>query len=77
MGGRVMERDRTAIDIASGAYSAPDMVVRASPGEMGEMEGLGAHGIEGLGLAAGPMQKRLTPAILPAPFAGLNSFWRS
>jgi hypothetical protein len=34
------------------------MVVRASPGEMGEMEGLGAHGIEGLGLAAGPMQKR-------------------
>ena len=53
--GRVMERDMTAIYIASAGYSAPDMVVMAEPGEM---EVLGAHSIEGLGLAADPVQKR-------------------
>jgi hypothetical protein len=31
--------------------------------EPGEMEVLGAHSIEGLGLAADPVQKRLTPTI--------------
>jgi len=68
--GRVMERDMTAIYIASAGYSAPDMVVMAEPGEM---EVLGAHGIEGLGLAADPVQKRLTPTIMLALSAG-NSF---
>ena len=33
--GRVMERDMTAIYIASAGYSAPDMVVMAEPGEYG------------------------------------------
>jgi predicted aspartyl protease len=61
--GRVMERDMTAIYIASAGYSAPDMVVMAEPGEM---EVLGAHSIEGLGLAADPVQKRLTPTIMLA-----------
>jgi predicted aspartyl protease len=68
--GRVMERDMTAIYIASAGYSAPDMVVMAEPGEM---EVLGAHSIEGLGLAADPVQKRLTPTIMLALYAGLNS----
>jgi predicted aspartyl protease len=68
--GRVMERDMTAIYIASAGYSAPDMVVMAEPGEM---EVLGAHSIEGLGLAADPVQKRLTPTIMLALSAG-NSF---
>ncbi len=61
--GRVTERDMTAIYIASAGYSAPDMVVMA---EAGEMEVLGAHSIEGLGLAADPVQKRLTPTIMLA-----------
>jgi len=61
--GRVMERDMTAIYIASAGYSALDMVVMA---EAGEMEVLGAHSIEGLGLAADPVQKRLTPTIMLA-----------
>jgi predicted aspartyl protease len=61
--GRVMERDMTAIYISSAGYSAPDMVVMAEPGEM---EVLGAHSIEGLGLAADPVQKRLTPTIMLA-----------
>jgi predicted aspartyl protease len=69
--GRVMGRDMTAIYIASAGYSAPDMVVMAEPGEM---EVLGAHSIEGLGLAADPVQKRLTPTIMLALSAGLNSF---
>ncbi len=72
--GRVMERDMTAIYIASAGYSAPDMVVMAEPGEM---EVLGAHSIEGLGLAADPVQKKLTPTIMLALYAGLNSFRRS
>jgi hypothetical protein len=50
------------------------MVVMAEPGEM---EVLGAHSIEGLGLAADPVQKRLTPTIMLALSAGLNSFGRS
>jgi len=61
--GRVMERDMTAVYIASAGYSAPDMVVMA---ESGEMEVLGAHSIEGLGLAADPVQKKLTPTIMLA-----------
>jgi predicted aspartyl protease len=65
--GRVMERDMTAIYIASAGYSAPDMVVMAEPGEK---EVLGAHSIEGLGLAADPVQKRLTPTIMLALSAG-------
>jgi predicted aspartyl protease len=72
--GRVMERDMTAIYIASAGYSAPDMVVMAEPGEM---EVLGAHSIEGLGLAADPVQKRLTPTIMLDLSAGLNSVRRS
>jgi predicted aspartyl protease len=72
--GRVMERDMAAIYIASAGYSAPDMVVMAEPEEM---EVLGAHSIEGLGLAADPVQKRLTPTIMLALSAGLNSFRRS
>ena len=72
--GRVMERDMTAIYIASAGYSAPDMVVMVEPGEM---EVLGAHSIEGLGLAADPVQKRLTPTVMLALSAGLNLFRRS
>jgi predicted aspartyl protease len=72
--GRVMERDMTAIYIASAGYSAPDMVVMAEPGEM---EVLGAHSIEGLGLAADPVQKRLTPTIMLALSARLNLFRRA
>jgi predicted aspartyl protease len=68
--GRSMERDRTAVYIAGAGYSAPDMVVMA---EAGEMEVLGAHSIEGLGLAADPVQKRLTPTIMLALAARVNA----
>lgn len=61
--GRVLERDMAAVYIASDGYSAPDVVVMA---EEGEMEVLGAHSIEGLGLAADPVQKKLVPTIMLA-----------
>jgi predicted aspartyl protease len=69
--GRLMERDMTAIYISSAGYSTPDMVVMAEPGEM---EVLGAHSIEGLGLAADPVQKRLTPTVMLALSARLIFF---
>ena len=61
--GRVLDRDLAAVYIASDEYSAPDVVVRA---EAGEMEVLGAHSLEGLGVAADPIQKKLTPTIMLA-----------
>ncbi|MGH9513626.1 MAG: retroviral-like aspartic protease family protein [Terriglobales bacterium] len=61
--GRVLERELVAVYIASDEYSAPDVVVMA---EAGEMEVLGAHSLEGLGVVADPIQKRLTPTIMLA-----------
>ena len=61
--GRVLDRDLAAVYIASDQFSAPDVVVMA---EAGEMEVLGAHSLEGLGVAADPIQKRLTPTIMLA-----------
>jgi predicted aspartyl protease len=58
--GRVLDRDLAAVYIASDEYSAPDVVVMA---EAGEMEVLGAHSLEGLGVAADPIQKRFMPTI--------------
>src|SRR5438270_13920271 len=45
--GRVLERDMATVYVATDKYSVPDVVVMA---EAGEMEVLGAHSIEGLGL---------------------------
>jgi len=41
----------------------PDIVVMA---ESGEMEVVGAHSLEGLGLAADPIQKKLVPTVMLA-----------
>ena len=61
--GRVLERDLGIAYVATDGYSAPDLVVMAEPGEM---EVMGAHSIEGLGLAADPVQKKLIPTVMPA-----------
>jgi len=65
--GRVLERDLATVYVATDGYSVPDVVVIA---EAGEMEVIGAHSIEGLGLAADPVQKKLVPTIMLA-LAGL------
>jgi len=49
--------------VATDKYSVPDVVVMA---EAGEMEAMGAHTIEGLGLAADPVQKKLVPTVMLA-----------
>src|SRR5215467_8614970 len=61
--GRVLQREMAEVRIASNGYSAPDLVVMAEPGEM---EVIGAHSIEGLGLAADPVQHKLVPTIMLA-----------
>ena len=59
--GRVLERELAIVYVATDGYTAPDLVVMAEPGEM---EVIGAHSIEGLGLAADPMQKKLIPTVM-------------
>ena len=64
--GRVLQRDVAIAYVASNGYAAPDIVVMA---EAGEAEVMGAHSIEGLGLAADPVQKKLIPTVLLALMA--------
>ena len=61
--GRLLERDLAIVHVGTNGYVAPDLVVMAEPGEM---EVIGAHSIEGLGLAADPVQKRLVPTVMLA-----------
>ena len=61
--GRVLERDMGVVYIASDGRSVPDLVVMA---EEGESEVMGAQSIEGLGMAADPVQKKLVPTIMLA-----------
>jgi aspartyl protease family protein len=58
--GSIIERDTAAVWVASDGFTGPDTVVVA---ERNDMEVIGAHTIEGLGLAADPVQKKLVPTI--------------
>ncbi len=58
--GSIIERDTAAVWVASDGFKGPDTVVIA---ERTDMEVIGAHTIEGLGLAADPVQKKLVPTI--------------
>ena len=61
--GRLLERDMATVYVSTDKYSVPDVVVMA---EEGEIEVMGAHAIEGLGMAADPVQKKLVPAVMLA-----------
>jgi len=61
--GRLLERDMATVYVATDKYSVPDVVVMA---EAGEMEVMGAHTIEGLGMAADPVQRKLVPTVMLA-----------
>jgi predicted aspartyl protease len=61
--GRVLERDLAVVYVATDGREVPDIVVMA---EAGEMEVVGAHSIEGLGMAADPVQKKLVPTVMLA-----------
>jgi aspartyl protease family protein len=56
--GSIIERDTAAVWVASDGFTGPDTVVVA---ERNDMEVIGAHTIEGLGLAADPVQKEVSP----------------
>ena len=58
--GSIIERDTAAVWVGSNGFTGPDTVVVA---ERSDMEVVGAHTIEGLGLAADPVQKKLVPTI--------------
>jgi predicted aspartyl protease len=61
--GSIVERDTAAVWVGSNGFTAPDIVVMAEPNDM---EVIGVHTIEGLGLAADPVQKKLIPTVMPA-----------
>ena len=65
--GSIIERDTAAVWVGSNGFSGPDTVVVA---ERNDMEVIGAHTIDGLGLAADPVQKKLAPTIGLALTAG-------
>jgi aspartyl protease family protein len=58
--GSIIERDTAAVWVGSNGFTGPDTVVVA---ERSDMEVIGAHTIEGLGLAADPVQKKLVPTV--------------
>lgn len=53
--GSIIERDTAAVWVAKDDFKAPDIIVMA---EGTDMEVIGVHTIEGLGLAADPVQKK-------------------
>jgi predicted aspartyl protease len=61
--GSIIERQTAAVWVASNGFEAPDIVVMAEPSDM---EVIGVHTIEGLGLAADPVHKKLIPTVMPA-----------
>ena len=61
--GRVLERDLAIVYVGANENTAPDLVVMA---EAGEMEVIGAHSLEGLGVAADPVQRKLVPTVMLA-----------
>ena len=61
--GSILEPETAAVWVASDGFKAPDIVVMAEPSDM---EVIGVHTIEGLGLAADPVQKKLIPTVMPA-----------
>jgi len=71
--GRLLERDMATVYVSTDKYSVPDIVVMT---EEGEMEVMGAHTIEGLGMAADPVQKKLVPAVMLALGASEDERWQ-
>lgn len=56
-----VERDLAAVFLSTDGYTGGDNVVVA---EAGDLEVLGAHSLESLGLAVDPVHKRLVPLVV-------------
>jgi predicted aspartyl protease len=61
--GHIVERSVAAVFIGTNGFTGAGMVVMAAAGDS---EIMGAHSIEGLGLAADPVQKKLIPTVMLA-----------
>ena len=59
--GHTIERDLAAVFLSTDGYSGGDNVVVA---ESGDLEVLGAHSLESLGLAVDPVHKKLIPLVV-------------
>ena len=56
-----VKRDLAAVFLSADGYTGGDNVVVAEPGDL---EVLGAHSLESLGLAVDPVQKKLVPLVV-------------
>jgi len=59
--GHTVERDLAAVFLSADGYTGGDNVVVA---ESGDLEVLGAHSLESLGLAVDPVHKKLIPLVV-------------
>ena len=59
--GHKIERDLAAVFLSTEGYTGGDNVVIAEPGDM---EVLGAHSLESLGLAVDPVHNKLVPLVV-------------
>ncbi len=59
--GHTIERDLAAVFLSAEDYTGDDNVVVA---ESGDLEVLGAHSLESLGLAVDPVHKKLVPLVV-------------
>jgi len=59
--GKTVERDLAAVFLSADGYTGGDNVVIA---ESGDLEVLGAHSLESLGLAVDPVHKKLIPLVV-------------
>jgi predicted aspartyl protease len=58
--GHMIERDLAPVFVASGEFTGGDNVVVAEPGDM---EVMGAHTLETLGVTVDPVGKKLVPTV--------------
>ena len=71
--GRIIERDVAPVFVQVDGRTGGDTVVVAEPGDL---EVMGSHTVESLGLAADPVQKKLVPTVGFALTTGIELGWR-
>jgi predicted aspartyl protease len=60
IGGHLIERDLAPVFVATDGFTGGDSVVLAEPGDM---EVLGSHTLESLGVTVDPVRKKLVPTV--------------
>jgi predicted aspartyl protease len=68
--GHTVERDLAAVFLSADGYTGGDNVVL---GEEGDLEVLGSHSLESLGVTVDPVQKKLVPMVIALALPGLTN----